>query len=194
MPPFARAVFSTIFSIAALSLFAILYLIEIWQAWKGKAPATSNDVRTYLATGVSGLVTAIVATSLSVSIPAAEQTRQPGGQGKSPAVTTVRRIANQPSKSNNPQNSSLPSNAINSDNINEEAISVEDLGNTVAGVAASDTIKQTLAVIYASVYTFIGLAAIIVWIFRDNISPMVKNLAVIFFGLILAAAKTFIAA
>lgn len=163
----AKVAINVVISCAALLTFIVLYLIEIWRAWKGSTSPSDpiNDRVAYLATAVSGLVAAIVATALSLPVP----TSRPSDEGQNPPSETEAA----------PEPSVL-------------SMYISELGDAVAGDSAEKKWKDRLALAYVIVYVIIGLATMITWVVRDA-SSLIKTQALTFVGLMLAAARLFLA-
>jgi len=170
MPDAARVIISIVLSATALLLFVVLYSIELRKAWRHATTAADpiNDKLSYVATAVAGLVAAIVATALSLPVPQPPVDQEPGTHGSATSATTT----TSPGKS-------------------RPTLMVLALGNTIAGRTATQTWKEGLAIAYAIAYILIGAAAIVTWVVRDP-SSLIKTQALTFFGLLIAAAKSFL--
>ncbi len=68
-----------------------------------------------------------------------------------------------------------------------------NLGRTIAPFQ-TENVQNTLALVYTLVYIVMGIAAILVWVTsgpEDPAHEMIRNLALIFLGLVIATAQTF---
>jgi hypothetical protein len=163
-----KVAINVVISCAALLTFIVLYAFEIWRAWKGRISPMDpiNDRVAYLATAVSGLVAAIVATALSLPPPSTSS--EPPQNKQNPP----------------PKTEEAPEASVFS-------MYISELGDTVAGESAEKKWKDRLGLAYVIAYVAIGLGAMATWVVRDA-SSLIKAQALTFIGLMLAAARLFL--
>lgn len=178
MPDTLQIWFSVTVSASVLGAFVLLYAQEIKRAWNGQTQPSDpiNDARAYVAVAVSGLVTTIIATSLSLTLPDPTTQGVPESDSPGTARTTTAATNTDTSTSAGSEPQSGPS------------AWVAEVGAGAASDEAGAGLKFWMGVAYVVAYTLVGFAAIVTWT-NKPVSSLIKAQALTFLSAALVGTK-----
>jgi hypothetical protein len=164
MNPKLMRVFAALIAIALIAGFVLMYGYIIWKCWHS-ADCGKYPVTSqfvYVATGLAGLIGGVVAMMFNEKLPVTSQ-----------------------SATDAPANGGQVASASGANATFQAAAAV-------LTPSARDAL-QTISVLYVVGYFATGLAAIITWVLiNGEVLDLIKNLALIAFGLLLAVARSFL--
>jgi len=167
--------FSVTVSVSVLGAFVLLYAQEIRRAWNGQTQPSDpiNDARAYVAVAVSGLVTTIIATSLSLTLPDPTTQGVPDSSGTARTTTAA---------------TSTEKSGAGSEAQSGPSAWVAEVGAGAASDEAGAGLKFWMGVAYVVAYTLVGFAAIVTWT-NKPVSSLIKAQALTFLSAALVGTK-----
>jgi len=157
-------VFAGLIALALIAGFLFMYGFIIWKCWNATdcSKISVTPQFVYVATGLAGLIGGVVAMMFNEKLPVTTQSVASAGANNGQVVSAT------------------------------GADATIRAATAVLTPSARDAL-QSISVLYVIGYFATGLAAIITWVMIEiEVLDLIKNLALITFGLLLAVARSFL--